>query len=200
MGLMLETLSDRLLERGMAHDRAPTRCPRGGSGRSRSAGKLGIPFTTGLLIGIGETARERVDALVAIRDLHESTGTSRRSYPDFRAKRGSDAGRARAIPRRLPDPRRGAARPRADMTSGAAESFAARLSRLLAAGLNDWGGSRPSRSTTSTREKTVAADPRAPARDRGPGPSSCASASRSIRSSLARPEFLDERLRARVAP
>src|SRR5258705_11040245 len=74
MGLMLETLSERLLERGMAHDRAPDKVPARRIRTIALAGKLGIPFTTGVLIGIGETARERVDALVAIRDLHERYG------------------------------------------------------------------------------------------------------------------------------
>src|SRR5262249_32059087 len=74
MGLMLETLSERLFGPGQAHDRAPDKVP---SHRVRTialAGKLAIPFTTGILIGIGETHAERVDALVAIRDLHERYG------------------------------------------------------------------------------------------------------------------------------
>src|SRR5262245_58178555 len=66
MGIMLETLSERLLERGMAHDRAPDKVPARRVRTIALAGKLGIPFTTGVLIGIGETLRERVDALVAI--------------------------------------------------------------------------------------------------------------------------------------
>ncbi len=71
MGIMLETLSERLLARGHAHDNAPDKVPARRLRTIALAGKLGIPFTTGILIGIGETPRERVDALFAIRDLHE---------------------------------------------------------------------------------------------------------------------------------
>jgi FO synthase len=74
MGIMLETLSERLLGPGLAHDRAPDKVP---SRRLRTiglAGKLAIPFTTGILIGIGETHAERAHALVAIRELHERYG------------------------------------------------------------------------------------------------------------------------------
>ncbi len=71
MGIMLETVADRLLGPGLAHDNAPDKVPARRLRTIGLAGKLGIPFTTGILIGIGETPRERVDALVAIRDLHE---------------------------------------------------------------------------------------------------------------------------------
>ena len=70
MGLMLETMSERLLAPGMAHDRAPDKVPARRLRTIELAGKLQIPFTTGILIGIGETRPDRVDALVAIRDLH----------------------------------------------------------------------------------------------------------------------------------
>src|SRR5215470_5460714 len=87
MGIMLETLSERLLERGMAHDRAPDKVPARRVRTIALAGKLGIPFTTGVLIGIGETPRERVDALVAIRDLHERYGHIQEVIvQNFRAK------------------------------------------------------------------------------------------------------------------
>src|SRR3990170_1880820 len=74
MGLMLETVAERLLARGMAHDRAPDKVPARRLKTIALAGKLAIPFTTGVLIGIGETHAERVEALLAIRDLHERYG------------------------------------------------------------------------------------------------------------------------------
>src|SRR2546430_17340649 len=74
MGLMLETVSERLLRPGLAHDRAPDKVPARRLRTIELAGKLSIPFTTGILIGIGETPRERVDALTAIPELHERYG------------------------------------------------------------------------------------------------------------------------------
>src|SRR6266536_1629759 len=74
MGIMLESTSTRLLAAGAAHDRAPDKVPARRLKTIALAGKLGIPFTTGILIGIGETHAERVEALLAIRDLHERHG------------------------------------------------------------------------------------------------------------------------------
>jgi 7,8-didemethyl-8-hydroxy-5-deazariboflavin synthase CofG subunit len=74
MGLMLETTSRRLLAKGMAHDNAPDKDPVVRLKTLENAGKLRIPFTTGILIGIGETFAERVEALCAIRELHERYG------------------------------------------------------------------------------------------------------------------------------
>jgi FO synthase len=70
LGLMLESTSLRLLEPGEPHEHAPSKRPQVRLRTLRQAGELKIPFTTGLLIGIGETARERIDALKAIGDLH----------------------------------------------------------------------------------------------------------------------------------
>ncbi len=74
MGLMLESISERLLKPGGAHDNAPDKTPVLRLKTLEEAGKLRIPFTTGILIGIGENWQERVDALLAIRDLHERYG------------------------------------------------------------------------------------------------------------------------------
>src|SRR2546427_7107459 len=71
MGIMLETTSHRLLGTGMAHDNAPDKDPAVRLKTIENAGKLQIPFTTGILIGIGETFSERVDALFSIRELQE---------------------------------------------------------------------------------------------------------------------------------
>lgn len=71
MGLMLETTNDVLLAPGAAHDNAPDKLPFKRLRTIEEAGKQGVPFTTGILIGIGETAEDRVNSLLAIRELHE---------------------------------------------------------------------------------------------------------------------------------
>jgi 7,8-didemethyl-8-hydroxy-5-deazariboflavin synthase CofG subunit len=74
MGLMLENVSERLLEPGATHDDAPDKRPALRLKTIENAGKLQIPFTTGILIGIGETPEERVDSLLAIRRLQAEYG------------------------------------------------------------------------------------------------------------------------------
>jgi len=74
MGLMLETTNAKLLEPGLAHDNAPDKVPLKRLRTIEEAGKQNVPFTTGLLIGIGESPEDRVDTLLAIRDLHERYG------------------------------------------------------------------------------------------------------------------------------
>jgi 7,8-didemethyl-8-hydroxy-5-deazariboflavin synthase CofG subunit len=70
MGLMLETTNASLLAAGAAHDNAPDKVPAKRLHTIEEAGKQNVPFTTGLLIGIGESVEDRVDTLLAIRDLH----------------------------------------------------------------------------------------------------------------------------------
>ena len=87
MGIMLESTSTRLLAEGAAHDRAPDKVPARRLKTIALAGKLGIPFTTGILIGIGETHAERVASLLAIRELHERYGHIQEVIvQNFRAK------------------------------------------------------------------------------------------------------------------
>jgi len=74
MGLMLETTNASLLAKGAAHDNAPDKHPAKRLRTIEDAGKQNVPFTTGLLIGIGESPEDRVDTLLAIRDLHEQYG------------------------------------------------------------------------------------------------------------------------------
>jgi FO synthase len=74
MGLMLETTNDSLLAKGAAHDNAPDKVPARRLRTIEKAGKQNVPFTTGLLIGIGESPEDRVDTLLAIRELHERYG------------------------------------------------------------------------------------------------------------------------------
>jgi FO synthase len=87
MGLMLESTSERLMRPGMAHDNAPDKPPSRRLKTIEEAGRLKIPFTTGILIGIGETLDERVDSLFAIRELHERYGHIQEVIiQNFRAK------------------------------------------------------------------------------------------------------------------
>jgi FO synthase len=74
MGLMLENISPRLCEKGMPHHRARDKRPEVRVQMTREAGELAIPFTSGILLGIGETRRERVESLLAIRALHQEHG------------------------------------------------------------------------------------------------------------------------------
>ncbi|MEO5882718.1 MAG: 5-amino-6-(D-ribitylamino)uracil--L-tyrosine 4-hydroxyphenyl transferase CofH [Caldimonas sp.] len=73
-GIMLESSSTRLGERGGPHHGSPDKDPAARLETIRLAGEAGVPFTTGILIGIGETREERIDALLALRDLHERYG------------------------------------------------------------------------------------------------------------------------------
>jgi FO synthase len=87
LGLMLESASERLALPGGAHDNAPDKKPSVRLRTIEAAGKLRIPFTTGILIGIGETWRERIDSLCAIRDLHGRYGHIQEVIvQNFRAK------------------------------------------------------------------------------------------------------------------
>ena len=147
MGIMLESTSARLLAPGAAHDRAPDKVPGRRLKTIGHAGALGIPFTTGILIGIGETHAERVDALLAIRDLHERHGHIQEVIvQNFRVKptipmRGwpepgaEDLLRTVAVARLLLGPMMNIQAPPNLSADG--------YERLAAAGLNDWGGVSP---------------------------------------------------------
>ncbi|MDO9435936.1 5-amino-6-(D-ribitylamino)uracil--L-tyrosine 4-hydroxyphenyl transferase CofH [Hydrogenophaga sp.] len=74
LGLMLESTSDRLMQKGGPHFRSPDKAPGVRIRMLEEAGELRIPVTTGLLIGIGETREERLDALLAIERLHQQHG------------------------------------------------------------------------------------------------------------------------------
>jgi 7,8-didemethyl-8-hydroxy-5-deazariboflavin synthase CofG subunit len=147
MGLMLENVSDRLLEPGAAHDAAPDKAPRRRLATIEMAGALKIPFTTGILIGIGETPEERVDSLVALREIHDRHGHIQevivqnfRSKPQIRMRDASepsvdDLERTIAVARLLLGQRMNLqAPPNLSPTT---------YQRLLGAGLNDWGGISP---------------------------------------------------------
>src|SRR5712691_4842966 len=90
MGIMLETTSERLAARGGPHFGSPDKLPAARLETLRLAGEARVPFTTGILIGIGETREERLDALLAIRDLDERYGHVQEVIvQNFRAKAGT---------------------------------------------------------------------------------------------------------------
>ena len=150
-GLMLETTATRLSEQGGPHWRSPDKDPAARIETIALAGELAIPFTSGLLIGIGETRGERIDALFALADLHARYGHIQEVIvQNFRAK-------ARTPMANAPEPDLddllwtiAAARlilgP--DMNIQAPPNLSADdFPRLMEAGINDWGGSRRSRPT-----------------------------------------------------
>jgi 7,8-didemethyl-8-hydroxy-5-deazariboflavin synthase CofG subunit len=147
MGLMLESTSERLLLSGAAHDNAPDKKPKVRLRTLEQAGKLRIPFTTGILIGIGESWDDRMDALFAIRALHERYGHIQEVIiQNFRAKP--------TIPMRLhPEP---APEDMLKTIALARLIFGGRMNiqtppnltpngyeLYLEAGINDWGGVSP---------------------------------------------------------
>ena len=73
MGMMLESTSVRLMNT-VAHNKSPGKNPEIRLKTISNAGKLKIPYTTGILIGIGETKEEIADSLLAIRDLYDKYG------------------------------------------------------------------------------------------------------------------------------
>ncbi|HKV43445.1 MAG TPA: 7,8-didemethyl-8-hydroxy-5-deazariboflavin synthase CofG, partial [bacterium] len=147
MGLMLESVSERLSRPGGPHEHAPSKHPRARLATLEAAGALRVPFTTGLLIGIGETPRERVDALLAIRESHERWGHVQEVIvQNFRAKRGT-AMAAASEPGVL-DVVRTAAVARLVLGPAANIQVPPNLSSrgfpvYLEAGINDWGGISP---------------------------------------------------------
>lgn len=146
MGLMLETTSNRLLAKGAAHDNAPDKDPAKRLRVIEDAGRQKIPFTTGILIGIGETPEERVDTLIAIRDLHEKFGHIQEVIvQNFRAKTGTPMAHC-------PEPDRGdmlrtlavARLLMPEMNIQAPPNLSdPHYADLLDGGINDWGGVSP---------------------------------------------------------
>jgi 7,8-didemethyl-8-hydroxy-5-deazariboflavin synthase CofG subunit len=147
LGLMLENVSPRLRARGMPHQHAPDKEPARRLTMIAEAGRLRIPFTTGILLGIGETPEERVDSLFAIADLHAAYGHIQevivqnfRSKPNTPMATASEPGaadlaRTIAVARLLLGP---------DVNIQAPPNLSPGDHRLLLrAGINDWGGISP---------------------------------------------------------
>lgn len=146
MGLMLETVSDRLMGPGMPHHRCPDKHPSRRLATIEAAGRLGVPFTTGLLIGIGETWGERLATLEAIQSAHERHGMVQEVIvQNFRAKPGIPM--ASWAEPGLDDMRRTVAAARLALSSTisiqAPPNLAEEYPRYLDAGINDWGGISP---------------------------------------------------------
>jgi FO synthase len=146
-GIMLETASERLSQRGGPHFGSPDKHPARRLATIAAAGEAAVPFTSGILIGIGETRRERIEALLALRELHEQHGHIQEIIvQNFRAKPGTRM-------EDVPDPER------ADhlwtiaiarLVFGSAMNIQAppnlmpdALEDMIAAGINDWGGVSP---------------------------------------------------------
>jgi FO synthase len=143
-GLMLETTSERLAERGAPHYGSPDKLPAARLETIRLAGELRIPFTTGILIGIGETREERLDALLAIRELGDHVQEV--IVQNFRAKPGTKM--ADHPEPSLDDLLWTAAAARVILGPDAHIQCPPNLSgddfgRLLDAGIDDWGGVSP---------------------------------------------------------
>src|SRR5216683_1094486 len=147
VGLMLENVSPRLMRDGLPHANAPDKVPALRLRTIEEAGKLSMGFTTGILIGIGETMEERVDSLFAIRTLHEKYGHIQeviiqnfRSKPDIPMAAHpepslGDMLRTVAIARLILGPQMNVQAP----PNLSYDDFP----RLLEAGINDWGGVSP---------------------------------------------------------
>ena len=146
-GIMLESTSERLCEKGQVHYGSPDKHPAVRLETIRLAGELRVPFTTGILIGIGETRHERIEALEAIRDLQARYRHIQEVIvQNFRAK--PDSKRADAEEPDLDDLLWTIAQARLilgpDMNIQAPPNLSPGVyPRLIAAGLNDWGGVSP---------------------------------------------------------
>jgi FO synthase len=146
-GIMLETAADRLALKGGPHFGSPDKVPAVRLATLAAAGEAAVPFTSGILIGIGETRAERIEALLALRDLHARYGHIQEIIiQNFRAKPGTRMAEA-------PEPDAAdhlwtiaAAR----IIFGEAMNIQAPpnlsggpLAQMIAAGINDWGGVSP---------------------------------------------------------
>ncbi|WP_243391626.1 7,8-didemethyl-8-hydroxy-5-deazariboflavin synthase CofG, partial [Pseudohalioglobus lutimaris] len=147
MGIMLESASERLCQKGMPHYGSPDKDPALRLQTLELAGQAEVPFTSGILIGIGETRRERIESLLALRAVHRRHGHLQEVIvQNFRAKPGTLM----------------AAAPEPDLEDLLWTIAAARLifggqmniqappnlspgvlPQLVAAGINDWGGVSP---------------------------------------------------------
>ena len=146
-GMMLESASERLSAKGGPHYGSPDKRPAARLETLRLAGEEAVPFTSGILIGIGETRKERIEALLALRDAHDAHGHVQEIIvQNFRAKPGTRMAEAPepgfdellwtiAVARILFGPEANIQAP-PNLSPGA-------LPQLVAAGINDWGGVSP---------------------------------------------------------
>ncbi|GIU87737.1 MAG: putative 7,8-didemethyl-8-hydroxy-5-deazariboflavin synthase [Acidimicrobiia bacterium] len=145
-GMMVETLAARLAAPGGPHHGAPDKSPARRLATLDAAGRARVPFTTGILVGIGETREERLDALLAIAAAHERYGHVQEVIvQNFLPKAGTAMHRAAPCPPEellwsiavarlvLPD----------DVHVQAPPNLSDDLAPLVAAGIDDWGGVSP---------------------------------------------------------
>ena len=147
MGIMLESASERLCEKGMPHYGSPDKIPAVRLQTLANAGIAAVPFTTGILIGIGETRRERIESLLAIRAIHEQYGHVQEIIvQNFRAKPETKMVNAPepdlnellwtvAVARLIFGPSMSVQAP-PNLSPGV-------LPQIVHAGINDWGGVSP---------------------------------------------------------
>lgn len=147
MGIMLESASTRLCEKGMPHYGSPDKDPVRRLQTLEMAGQAAVPFTSGILIGIGETRRERIESLLALRDVHDQYGHLQEVIvQNFRAKPNTLMSGAPepgldellwtiAVARLVFGPSMNIQAP-PNLSPGV-------LPQLIAAGINDWGGVSP---------------------------------------------------------
>lgn len=146
MGMMIESTSKQLMKKGQAHFACPDKEPEIRLNTLKYAGQLDIPFTTGILIGIGETWQDRVDSLIAINQIHQEYGHIQEVIvQNFRAKAGTemanhpepdldDMRRTLALARLILDP---------SISLQAPPNLEERYGSYVSAGINDWGGISP---------------------------------------------------------
>jgi FO synthase len=145
-GLMLESASERLCHEGGPHYRSPDKRPQRRLDTIAAAGRAAVPFTSGILVGIGETRLERVEALLALRDLHARWGHLQEVIiQNFRAKPSTRMANAPEPP--LHELFWTVAVARlvlgATMSIQAPPNLTADYECLIEAGINDWGGISP---------------------------------------------------------
>ena len=147
MGIMLESAAERLTAKGQPHHGSPDKVPAVRLATLAAAGRAKVPFTTGILIGIGETRLERVESLLAIRSIHAQYGHIQEIIiQNFRAKPDTRMANAPepdlnemlwtlAVTRLIFGPQMSVQAP-PNLSPGV-------LPQLVAAGINDWGGVSP---------------------------------------------------------
>ena len=147
MGIMLESASQRLCEKGMPHYGSPDKVPEVRIHTMELAGQQNVPFTTGILIGIGETRLERIESLLAIRSVHENYGHIQeiivqnfRAKPDTKMRAAPEPDLNEllwtiAVSRLIFGPEMSIQAP-PNLSPGV-------LPQLVNAGINDWGGVSP---------------------------------------------------------
>jgi FO synthase len=147
MGIMLESVSERLCEKGQVHYGSPDKQPAARLQTIRDAGKAQVPFTTGILIGIGETRQERLDSLLAIDALQQEYGHIQEVIiQNFVPK--ADTKMASTAPPATDELLWTIAMARVIFGAGMSIQVppnlnAGKLAELVHAGINDWGGVSP---------------------------------------------------------